>query len=144
MAVRNLNDDGRSKDVLFQMSDYNVPLIVNGPDAWTHNILDILFLEKGTYSDSPELGVDLNSITYMDVDSTVSYVSSELNYQVRKYLPDLPVTNLVITTKPTTTDDTVLNIQITFSLEYGNITKSAFVSLRDRVVDKIVDKFDSV
>ena len=144
MAVRNLNDDGKSKDVLFQMSDYNVPLIVNGPDAWTHNILDILFLEKGTYSDSPDLGLDLNSITYMDVDSTVSYVSSELNYQVRKYLPDVPVTNLTVTTKPTATDESVLNIQITFSLDYGRITKSAFVSLRDKLVDKIVDRFDSV
>ena len=144
MAIRNLNDDGKSKDVLFQISDYNVPLIVNGPDAWTHNILDLLFLEKGTYSDSPEMGLDLNSITYMDVDSTLNYVSQELNYQVKKYLPDVPVANLVVTTKPTATDETVLNILITFSLDYGNITKSAFVSLRDKIVDKIVDRFDTV
>lgn len=144
MAIRNLNDDGKSKDVLFQISDYNVPLIVNGPDAWTHNILDLLFLEKGTYSDSPEMGLDLNSITYMDVDSTLNYVSQELNYQVKKYLPDVPVTNLAVTTKPTATDETVLNILITFSLDYGNITKSAFVSLRDKIVDRIVDRFDTV
>ncbi len=144
MAVRNLNDDGRSKDVLFQMSDYNVPLIVNGPDAWTHNILDLLFLEKGTFSDSPDLGLDLNSITYMDVDSTVDYVTEELNRQVSVYMPDVPVTNLTVTTKPTASDETVLNILISFSLDYGNITKSAFVSLRDKVVDKIVDRFDSV
>ena len=144
MAVRNLNDDGRSKDVLFQMSDYNVPLIVNGPDAWTHNILDLLFLEKGTFSDSPDLGLDLNSITYMDVDSTVDYVTEELNRQVSVYMPDVPVTNLAVTTKPTASDETVLNILISFSLDYGNITKSAFVSLRDKVVDKIVDRFDSV
>lgn len=144
MAVRNLNYDGRSKDVLFQMSDYNVPLIVNGPDAWTHNILDLLFLEKGTFSDSPDMGLDLNSITYMDVDSTVDYVTEELNRQVSVYMPDVPVTNLTVTTKPTASDETVLNILISFSLDYGNITKSAFVSLRDKVVDKIVDRFDSV
>lgn len=144
MAVRNLNDDGRSKDVLFQMSDYNVPLIVNGPDAWTHNILDLLFLEKGTFSDSPDMGLDLNSITYMDVDSTVDYITEELNRQVSVYMPDVPMTNLTVTTKPTASDETVLNILISFSLDYGNITKSAFVSLRDKVVDKIVDRFDSV
>lgn len=144
MAVRNLNDDGRSKDVLFQMSDYNVPLIVNGPDAWVHNILDLLFLEKGTFSDSPDLGLDLNSITYMDVESTVNYVTEELNRQVSVYMPDVPMTNLTVTTKPTASDETVLNILISFSLDYGNITKSAFVSLRDKVVDKIVDRFDSV
>ena len=59
-------------------------------------------------------------------------------------MPDVPVTNLTVTTKPTATDESVLNIQITFSLDYGRITKSAFVSLRDKLVDKIVDRFDSV
>jgi hypothetical protein len=140
MAVTYINDSAR--DMLMKMDGFNVPMEVTGPDAWIHNILDILFLEKGTYSDTPELGIDLNSITYLTTDEMVRYISDQLTAQTQKYLPDVPLSNLTVSIKETENSDYVLNISVAFSVNYGTVSRSAFVSVKNKIIDYIVEKFD--
>lgn len=132
-----------AKDVLFEIDDYNVPKIVNNADAWAHMILNLLFLENGTYSDAPELGLDLKNKTYMESTAMINFVQSQLNSQVSMYMPDIPVSNITVMTVDTPQADNVLYITISFDVEHYQISKSAFVSLNDEIVDMVVDNYNN-
>lgn len=124
------------------MSDFNKPKIISDADAWASIILNLLFLENGTYSDAPDLGLDLKNHTYMEATAIVNYVTSELKRQVAAYMPQIPLTNISVITR-NVNDDTILYITLSFKIDEKSIHKSAFASLNDEVVDKIVDNYFS-
>ena len=131
-----------AKDTLFEISDFNVPKIISGADAWVKLILNLLFLENGTYSDAPNLGLDLKAHTYMDSTALVNYVTTELDKQVNSYMPQIPLSKTVVTAKPMDNGDTILYITLSFDIDGEEVSKSAFVSLNDEIVDEIVKKFE--
>lgn len=130
-----------AKDTLFEISDFNVPKIISGADAWVEIILNLLFLENGTYSDAPELGLDLKAHTYMESQELVNYVSNGITDQTENYMPQIPLTNVSVIAKPMDNGDTVLYITLSFSFDNNIVTKEAFVSLNDEIVDEIVSHF---
>lgn len=132
-----------AKDIVLRINDFNAPDIVENVDAWTHIILDLLFMEPGTYSDTPDLGINLKALTYIEADKISTYVKNELQAQVEKYLSNIPLDSVSVVTQNTENDDTVLLISLSFSTRYGEVSKSAFVSLNDELIDFIVDKFDN-
>lgn len=131
-----------AKDTLFEISDFNVPKIISGADAWVKLILNLLFLENGTYSDAPNLGLDLKAHTYMESGELVNYVTTELDKQVNSYMPQIPLSNVVVTAKPMDNGDTILYISLSFKIDDKEVTKSAFVSLTDEIVNEIVKSFE--
>jgi hypothetical protein len=130
-----------AKDTLFEISDFNVPKMISGADAWVEIILNLLFLENGTYSDAPELGLDLKAHTYMESQELVNYVSNGITDQTENYMPQIPLTNVSVIAKPMDNGDTVLYITLSFSFDNNVVTKEAFVSLNDEIVDEIVSHF---
>lgn len=130
-----------AKDPIFEISDFNVPKILNDADAWVSVILNLLFLENGTYSDAPELGLDLKAHTYMEESEIITYVSEGLHNQVQSYMPEIPLTNIVVAVKTLSNGNPVLYITLTFTINNTEIHKSAFVSLNDEIVDAIVDDY---
>lgn len=131
------------KDFLFKIDNYNAPASVSGVDAWCHNILDLIFIEPGTYSDTPELGINLKSLTYMEVNSMIYHLRNELKSQASRFFPGIPLSDITIISQQYKNDQTALIITLTFSTKYGTISKSAHVSLVDELVDYIVDRFDN-
>ena len=103
-----------AKDTLFEISDFNVPHIISGADAWVKIILNLLFLENGTYSDAPDLGLDLKAHTYMESSELVNYVSSELESQVNAYMPQIPLSRTNVVARPMDNGDTILYISLSF------------------------------
>ena len=130
-----------AKDTLFEISDYNVPKIISDADAWVEIILNLLFLENGTYSDAPNLGLDLKNHTYMEASAMINYVSSELSAQVGMYMPGIPLTGVTVAVNNTAPDNTILYITLTFNIEGVSVNKSAFVTLNDEIVDAVVEDY---
>jgi hypothetical protein len=130
-----------AKDTLFEISDFNVPKIISNADAWAEIILNLLFLENGTYSDAPALGLDLKNHSYMTSEDIISYVTSELSSQVSAYMPEIPLSNVSVVVKTTNNGNSILYITLSFRLETGVINKSAFVSLNDEIVDAVVEDY---
>jgi hypothetical protein len=130
-----------AKDTLFEISDFNVPKIISGADAWVSVILNLLFLENGTYSEAPELGLDLKSRTYMESTELVNFIDSELRAQVNSYMPEIPLSQVLVAAKPMENGDTVLYITLSFKVGDNEVSKSAFVSLTDEIVDEVVSHF---
>lgn len=130
-----------AKDTLFTISDFNVPKIISGADAWVEMILNLLFLENGTYSDAPDLGLDLKAHTYMESTAIVDYVTSELSRQVSGYMPEIPLSNVTVAVKEMQNGNNVLYISLTFTINDQEVHRSAFVSLTDEIVDEVVSHF---
>jgi hypothetical protein len=132
-----------AKDVIFEISDYNVPKIISGADAWVEMILNLLFLENGTYSDAPDIGLDLKNHTYMETGEIIDYVTTELNRQVGSYMPGIPLSHISVQASTTEPDNTILYITLTFDVNENPISKAAFVSLNDEIVDMVVDNYQN-
>lgn len=132
-----------AKDTLFEISDYNVPKIVDDADAWVHMILNLLFLENGTYSDAPELGLDLKHKTYMETEQIINFVETELNIQVALYMPGIPLSGISVVVADTPKGDNILYITISFDIKNYKVHKSAFVSLNDEIVDMVVENYSN-
>lgn len=131
-------------DVTFKLDNYMAPQKLTGADAWVHNILDTLFIEKGTYSDTPNLGINLKSLRYMDADSLVNYLQNELKEQCNLYLPNIPLDDILIGLQTRANGEIIAIITLGFSTSKGKITKSAIMSIKDDIIDFIVDNFDKV
>ena len=132
-----------SKDLLLSIDDFNSPTVVNDADAWSHMILDLLFIEPGTYAESPELGININEKRYMEVGALTRYISNELKNQAEAYLSTIPLRDITVSSQIKDNGDVILIITISFVLSRKIITRSAFVSLEDELVNLIVDTFDS-
>lgn len=131
-------------DVTFKLDNYMAPQKLTGADAWVHNILDTLFIEKGTYSDTPNLGINLKSLRYMDADSLVNYLQNELKEQCNLYLPNIPLDDILIGLQTRANGEIIAIITLGFSTSKGKISKSAIMSIKDDIIDFIVDNFDKV
>jgi hypothetical protein len=133
-----------AKDVIFELSDYNVPKIINNADAWAEMVLNLLFLENGTYSDAPDIGLDLKAHTYMEVSDIITYITEELNRQVGAYMPGIPLSNITVQTAGgENADNNVLYVTLSFNINDKAIHKSAFVSLTDEIVNMVVDNYQN-
>lgn len=132
-----------AKDTVMSLDNYRSPTILNGADAWVRDIINILFIEKGTYSDTPDLGIDIESLTYIDDDTLVSYVNNELHKQTKLYLSNIPISKITVGTYSTNNGDNLLLIDIAFDYTQSPVHKSALVSLRNKTLDFIVDNFST-
>ena len=131
------------RDMIFKLDDYMTPQILTGADAWIHNIMDIIFIEKGTYSDTPDLGVELKSLNYMTADEMVRFLQNEIKNQSETYLPSIPLDDILVAVKEENNGQVTLIITLGFTTSKGKITRSVFVSVKDDIIDYIVDKFDN-
>lgn len=131
------------KDTLLDLDNYATPKIVSDSDAWVYNIVNLLLMEKGTFSDSPEMGVNLKSLNYLTADEMMTYLQSEIKSQCDTYLSDIPLDDTTISLKEQNNGEVCIAINLGFSARYGKINRSVFVSIRDEIIDCIVDKFDN-
>lgn len=131
-------------DMTFKLDNYMSPQKLTGADAWVHNIIDTLFIEKGTYSDTPNLGINMKSLKYLDAESLVSYLQNEIKSQCDMYLSDIPLDDIIIGLQTRTNGEVIAVITLGFMTSNGKISRSALVSIKDDIIDFIVDKFDKV
>ncbi len=131
-----------AKDTLFELDNFASPKIVSETDSWVHNIMDVLLLEKGTFSDTPEMGVNLKSINYLTAEEMVTFLQNEIKEQCDSYLSDIPLDDILISLKEQNNGDVSVIITLGFNTRYGKVSRSVFVDIRDEIIDYIVDKFD--
>lgn len=79
------------KEPTFEVSDFNSPKEVENADAWIRLIAELIFLEKGTYSDSPDAGVQISDYEFNELVEGKSHLQTEINSQCSQYLSDIPI-----------------------------------------------------
>lgn len=130
------------RDYLLDLDDIGKPKVVDMTDirrgklnSAATMIIRLLLLKKGTYSDFPNLGIDIRGRYRFMFSEELSTLESELTDQIETYLPELlPITVSaeMITIPSTTANGILFNIisnEIDFVLLY-NINKNTFDGIR--------------
>lgn len=86
--------EASKKELLLGIDVFNKPAELIGKNAWSQLILNLLFLEPGTYPSMPEMGIGIKSYDYEYMDDVIIDLPSIIQNQVEIYLPDVPLTNV--------------------------------------------------
>ena len=131
------------REPTFAVSAFETPLELEGPDAWTTQICQLLFLEKGTYEHTPDLGIEISSKMYHDTDSYVYDLQQEITSQVNTHLIDIPFCGVDVSTYYWASRNTdIVKITVKFNVGGTIISRSAYITKKDDVLTYIISQFN--
>lgn len=108
-------DESEKAELILGLDSFNKPAEISGPKAWVKLIGYLLFLKPGAYPTDPEMGCDLGRYDYAFLDEVESEIEELINYQVSKYLPDLPLTGVTITKQTSDSGKPIMVIILEFT-----------------------------
>lgn len=131
------------REPTFAVSAFETPLELEGPDAWTTQICQLLFLEKGTYEHTPDLGIEISSKMYHDTESYVYDLQREITNQVNMHLSSIPFSGVDVSTYYWASRNTdIVRIVVRFTVNGTTVTRSAYITKKDDVLTYIISKFN--
>ena len=84
------------KEYLFSINDFKTQAIKENIDALAKLILNILFMKKGTYPTSPNMGVEIQKYKFEFIDDKLFDIQKEINDQIKMYIPELLLDEIII------------------------------------------------
>ena len=88
--------EAQKAELSLSTNAFNQPLEYSGKNAWIKLIIDLLLTEPGTYPSNPEIGIGLKNYEFQFIESAIVEIEEKLQYQIKTFLPDLPVTDLIV------------------------------------------------
>ena len=129
------------REPTFELDMFDEPLEVTGPDAWVRDVVAMAFYEPGTFTDDPDVGVNINGETYTFVEESADIIRGRLVSACNKYLTDVPIENLVVATyfwDEASTYVTAITMQ--FNYEQTLRSYAAYVTIIDYTLRYIVNQ----
>jgi len=85
------------KEYFFELDDFNQTKNVEGLETVANLIKNLLFLEKNTYPDSPNMGIGIQNFQFELLnDSTIEKIRQEIMEQVDTYLDSVFIKTLLV------------------------------------------------
>lgn len=107
--------ESNKKELQLSINSFDNPTELTGIKAWSQLMLQLIFMEPGTYPSLPDMGVGIESYQYDFMDDILSQLSAKIIQQQRDYLSDIPLT--AVTIEPRTVNgETIMLIQLSFDL----------------------------
>lgn len=116
----------QKKEIGIGLNVFNKPVEYSGISAWCKQITSLLFTIPGAYSTDPELGIGIQTYRYTFFDNTKSELEEKINYQVRTYLPDIPLSSVTASLENINGID-ILCLKIQFSVSENDLN-TAYVA----------------
>lgn len=91
----------QKKELTFQVNSFELPEMLSKYNAWADLIIKVLMYEKGTFPDTPDLGLGIHKSHYQDLNAYATKLKTDLEYQLSTYLPDIPVHSMDVYGKAT-------------------------------------------
>ena len=129
-----MTEEATKIELLLEVNSFNKPAEVQGKNAWTRLIKNLLFLEPGTYPSVPEMGLNIQGYDYEYMDETVSSLPEKIRSQVSTYLPDIPLQD--VSAQSVDVDGRKVLLVVLSFYDNGNVEHSAIASV---VSEKILD-----
>ena len=127
------------REPTFDLDDFDQPKEVEAPLSWMYDIIYLAFFEKGTFHNSPDIGVEITTQYYDTKENTVFNLKKELTTQVSKYLGDIPVKEINVASYYWDEKGVdIIVITVTFSVNNELITAAAYISLVDETLTYII------
>lgn len=120
--------DYQKMELSLNINNFDEPDKLSGPKAWVNLILTLIYMDKGTYPESPEMGIGIMDYDFQIVDEVVDDLEEAINEQVRIYLPDVPFESASVEEYDLTNGDTALLISINLLTDDGE-TQTAVIAV---------------
>ena len=78
------------------INSFDNPTQLSELKAWSQLMLNLIFLEKGTYPSLPDMGVGIQNYEYAFMDEAIPELTSEITRQQQTYLPEVPLNGVTI------------------------------------------------
>lgn len=131
------------KEPTFIINSFNIPDEKSYVTEWIELIRSLVFLEKGTYSDEPNCGVDINTYEFRDLVNGCDALQSEIEYQCKAYLPDIPIGALNVIAEYIPENNVyVVKINVGFGKDSIKDIQTITLTDEDGVISAIIDKFN--
>lgn len=120
--------DYQKKELSLNINNFDAPDKLNGPKAWVNLILTLIYMDKGTYPESPEMGIGIMDYDFQFADEVIDDLEEAINEQVRIYLPDVPFESASVEEYDLSNGDTALLIIINLLTSEGE-TQTAVIAV---------------
>lgn len=120
--------DYQKKELSLNINNFDEPDKLNGPKAWVNLILTLIYMDKGTYPESPEMGIGIMDYDFQFADEVIDDLEEAINEQVRIYLPDVPFESASVEEYDLSNGDTALLIIINLLTSEGE-TQTAVIAV---------------
>ena len=129
------------REPTFELNEFNEPLEVEGAKSWIRDVVEMAFYEPGTFSDDPDLGVNVNGELYTFAEESANTIRERLVEACRVYLEDIPIEDIIVTTYLWEEMDTYVTV-ITASFKQSStpIVYNAYVSVIDHQLRYVVSQ----
>lgn len=132
--------ESNKKELQLSINSFDRPTELLGPVAWSQLILNLLFMEPGTYPSMPDMGIGIENYEFEFLETALSSIRTDITTQQQKYLKDVPLDNVEVTTQQFK-GDTILIIKLSFTDKGGNSTSTA-IALNAEPTSKRYLEFD--
>lgn len=132
------------REPLLSINEFNVPDELENEEMWVKLMCGLIFLEKGTYSDEPNAGVEIVRYEYDDLIQGKIDIEEEIFDQCRTYLSDIPLVN--VTVKPhywEARGEYVVRILFYFAQDDQIYSRAVDLFKEDKILKYLIAKFDS-
>lgn len=126
--------ESSKKELSLGINVFNKPTELSGPNAWSQLILNLLFLRPGTYPSQPSMGIGIQDYDYEFLDAAISKLDTEINSQIRIYLPDIPLDGVSVQST-IYNGKTILMIVIQLVVNGGIVTSVVASEVSDKIID---------
>lgn len=105
----------------FSLDNFHKQKVFKNSKAYVQMIQRLMFMKKGTYPTIPDMGIDISSYRFAELDTLAAGDLKDLiQYQIDTYIEGAPLENLSISTIKLK-DGVVLFIDISISGDIGKI-----------------------
>lgn len=111
--------ESSKKELQLSVNSFDNPTELTDVKAWSQLVLQLIFLDPGTFPSYPEMGVGIRNYEFEFMDDVMSELSAKILNQKNLYLKDLPLSAVTIN-KTTIKGEAILLIQLTFTVSGQN------------------------
>ena len=123
--------ESRKTELSLEINSFDKPRERKDVSAWSQLMLNLIFLQPGTYPSMPEMGVGIENFQYEFLDEALAELSAKITQQHQTYLPDVPLAGLEITSVEHN-GQPILIIHMTFETEEGPVSSAVAINTSKR------------
>ena len=124
------SDEPSISELDFCLNDFRQQKVLTDDDANVRLIQRLLIMKKGTYPSDPDMGVDISSYRFLDIDILVAgELKNTIRTQINKYVPRASINDIKISKLKYKNDfilyiDILLNSDKIKTITYGYLQNS--------------------
>ena len=131
------------KEPTFEVGDFGAPKEMVNADMWIRLICELIFLEKGTYSDEPNAGVHISMYKFEELVSGMAELENEIRTQCSQYLSDVPIGVLKVTSYYWE-ERNIYVLRVLVGFKEGSVLTYRTIDITegDQILTYIISKYD--